>query len=364
MIPTVWLCGPPGVGKSVVGWALYQGLVADGVACAYVDIDQLGICYPEPLGDPGRHRLKAENLRAMAANVEAWGASRLVVSGVLDAVSGTEFGHLPRAAIVVCRLRADADVLTGRLGERPGADPPAASPDETARWEGSTLADVVVDTAGLGVAEVVAEVRRQLGRRPTAVGTADPPPAASALPAAGGGRAVFLCGPAGVGKSTVGFALFRRLLGSGRPAAYVDLDQIGFCSPAPLDHGLRAANLAALWHHFGVAGAGTVVVVGPVGSAAEAAVYDRALEPTPCSWFRLQAGDAELTARILTRGSGGSWPQPGDPWRGAPPERLLAAAAAATVEAGRLEESGPGRRVVTDGLAVEEIALSIWSHLG
>jgi uncharacterized protein YhfF len=30
-----------------------------------VDIDQLGMCYPEPASDPGRHRMKARNLGAV-----------------------------------------------------------------------------------------------------------------------------------------------------------------------------------------------------------------------------------------------------------------------------------------------------------
>ena len=43
-------------------------MAADRWACAYVDIDQLGICYPELRSDPGRYRLKERNLSAVAAN--------------------------------------------------------------------------------------------------------------------------------------------------------------------------------------------------------------------------------------------------------------------------------------------------------
>ena len=50
-IPVLWLCGPPGAGKSTVGWAIYSQLVQSGLQTAYVDIDQLGICYPAG-GDP------------------------------------------------------------------------------------------------------------------------------------------------------------------------------------------------------------------------------------------------------------------------------------------------------------------------
>jgi adenylylsulfate kinase-like enzyme len=73
-IPVLWLCGPPGVGKSTVGWAIYSQLVQSGLQTAYVDIDQLGICYPAPAADPGRYRMKARNLGGVVANFRAEGA--------------------------------------------------------------------------------------------------------------------------------------------------------------------------------------------------------------------------------------------------------------------------------------------------
>ncbi len=74
--------GPPGVGKSTIGWQVYRRMAADRWACAYVDIDQLGICYPELRSDPGRYRLKERNLSAVAANFADDGARGVVVSGV------------------------------------------------------------------------------------------------------------------------------------------------------------------------------------------------------------------------------------------------------------------------------------------
>ncbi|WP_267909897.1 hypothetical protein [Nucisporomicrobium flavum] len=38
-IPVLWLTGPPGVGKSAVGWEVYTRLLAAGVHAAYADID-------------------------------------------------------------------------------------------------------------------------------------------------------------------------------------------------------------------------------------------------------------------------------------------------------------------------------------
>src|SRR4051812_23524774 len=84
VIPVLWLCGPPGVGKTTVGWQLYADLVDEGVPVGYVDIDQLGMCFPEQPTDPDRHELKARNLGAVVAWFEAAGCECVVVSGVVD----------------------------------------------------------------------------------------------------------------------------------------------------------------------------------------------------------------------------------------------------------------------------------------
>ena len=82
LIPVLWLCGPPGIGKSTVGWEIFTQLAQAGIEAGYVDIDQLGMCYPEPASDTGRHRMKAQNLGA---------------------------------AITLCRLHAGAGELTRRI---------------------------------------------------------------------------------------------------------------------------------------------------------------------------------------------------------------------------------------------------------
>ena len=48
------------------------------------------------------------------------------------------------------------------------------------------------------------------------------------------GPVLWPCGVTGVGKSTVGYAVYRRAVSAGLMAAYVDLDQIGFRNHAPL----------------------------------------------------------------------------------------------------------------------------------
>src|SRR5215471_3813961 len=79
-IPVLWLCGPSGVGKTTVAWEIYTALAGAGTPAGYVDIDQLGICFPEPAGDRGRHRLQARNLNAVVGAFRAAGARCVVVS--------------------------------------------------------------------------------------------------------------------------------------------------------------------------------------------------------------------------------------------------------------------------------------------
>ncbi len=80
----MWLCGPSGVGKTTVAWQIYSVLRQSGVLVGFVDIDQLGICAPEQPDDPGRHRMKAQNLNRVIGNFATAGAQCVVVSWVVD----------------------------------------------------------------------------------------------------------------------------------------------------------------------------------------------------------------------------------------------------------------------------------------
>ncbi|MFK4183688.1 hypothetical protein ACI2L4_06665 [Streptomyces sparsogenes] len=388
----LWLCGPPGVGKTEVGWELFAQLRRAGVEAGYVDVDQLGICYPEPAADPGRHLLQARNVGAVLAGFRAAGARCVVVSGVVDPAHGVHAGLIPGAALTVCRLRAGHDELTRRFLGRAGSTVALADALRNAEaMDAGDIADGCVDTSGLAVAEVVGRVREETGgwpaltaaEEPSRDPSPDPSPLTSPAPSpdpypypcpdpgpapvpgpgpvsAADGSVLWVCGATGVGKSTVGFQLFRKALGDGRTAAYLDLDQIGFCGPAPADdpgnHRVKSRNLAALWRAYRAVGARCLTVVGRVEDESVLQAYTDALAPATVTLCRLHAGRAELTRRILSRGRGGSWPQPGDPLRGRPAERLLQAADAAVAEAAALERAALGIRVDTDGRTVEEVA--------
>jgi hypothetical protein len=131
-----------------------------------------------------------------------------------------------------------------------------------------------------------------------------------------GGQVALITGPAGVGKSTIGFRLYQRCLQAGLTAGYVDLGQIGLVRPAdagdPGHQRLRARNLAAIWRNYRAAGATHLVATGAIGSQADLGPYAREMQGAGVTLIRLRAGSDELRRRILSRGAGGSWPEPGD----------------------------------------------------
>jgi hypothetical protein len=152
------------------------------------------------------------------------------------------------------------------------------------------------------------------------------------------------------------------LRGNGLTAAYLDLDQVGFCWPAPAadpgNHRVKARNLAAIWANFRAAGAQCLVAVGPVEDAAAASAYAGALPAATMTLCRLQAGPGELIRRIMRRGQGdGSWSQPGDPLIGKASAELRRIAGEAAATADRAERGEPGElRVDTDGRTAAQVA--------
>lgn len=373
-IPVLWLCGPSGVGKTTVAWEIYSRLTQSGVDAAYVDIDQLGMCHPEPASDPGRHRLQAENLGAVVAGYQAAGARCVVVSGVVDPAHGVYVDKIPQAVLTVCRLRVERAELERRLVGRQGAAElvPEALREADAMGA-SDFTDVCIDTTGLSADEVAGLVRDRIGDWP-ALDHLDPStevaqPHGGTAATAADGQILWLCGVTGVGKSTIGFEVYLKTLRSGLAGAYVDLDQIGFCSPAPPDdprnHRLKARILPALWRTFRAAGAQCLTVVGPAEDQTAVERYIEALPAATVTVCRLHAGRDELTRRIRSRGQGGSWSQPGDPLNGRPAAYLLDVADQAATEAEALERSGLGDlRVGTDGQTAQEVAEAILAHVG
>ena len=376
-LPVLWICGPAGSGKTTAAWQLFTELTEAGVRAAFADTDQLGMCPSALPGDFEGARIKAQNLGSMIPNYRAAGVQCLIANGVIDPVAGVPVELLPDAAVTTCRLRAEPDEVVRRFTERNGPSDDVLQDirDEAAALEQSTFADACVETTRVRAHEVAGLIRAACSSWPGFSGelaAADFPAieaaAASGVRTRADGQVMLICGPAGVGKSTVGFQLFVSCLNAGLAASYVDLDQIGFVRPPhPGDadsHRLKARNLAAIWQNYQGAGATHLIATGPVNNATALQAYTAEI-PVALSLCRLRAGTDELTKRILSRGAGGSWPQPGDPLRGQPRQVLLESVARAAEQAQALDTAQFGGLVIdTDGRLPDEAAALIGLRAG
>ena len=163
-----------------------------------------------------------------------------------------------------------------------------------------------------------------------------------------------------MGKSTIGFRFYLRCLSAGLTTGYVDLSQIGFLRPcAEGDPGcqrLKARNLAAVWRNYRAAGVTHLVATGIIASQADLQLYAAELPGTDAALIRLQADSGELRRRIMSRGAGGSWPEPGDRLRGQPAEFLtwIADQAVQAAEARDRPDAGGAGGVDTTGRSPDE----------
>jgi hypothetical protein len=332
----LWVCGAPGAGKSAAAWALSDELAETGWPVAYVDIDQLGMLYPETDDDLGRHVLKADALSALAPGYEGVGADVLVVSGVVDARTGPA-------------LAADLDVTTCLLSpgavavrERVLARGCAAADAEDAVAEdlllrGASFVDHVVDSTGLSVADTVARLRPLVGGHGRPAPPRSPPPATgSDVPV------VVVTGPRAAGSSTIGFGLATRSWGASRRTGFVDLQQLGFLARegrVTTDVPLATGQLAAMHRLMAGRGAERLVVTAHL-DVRDHAVLRAALPAAPVTVLRLRADESTLGEHVRSRVRGGGPRLAGDDLLGSGQEHQDQVVAQALAEQEALDAAG------------------------
>lgn len=332
-----WLYGPPCVGKSATAWELYAHRL-EGRPRGYFDIDQLGICYPQPHDDAERRAMKYQAAGVLVHHLARAGARTIVVSGVLDPGSHDELTKaLGPVAVTFCRLRADPDVLRPRLQRRYGPQDVARALAEAGVCDELDTGHAVVESARSvrEVADHAAAVFQDAARvpSPTAVLAATAPAVVPPDRAGAPERAVLVCGATGVGKSTLAFGLAMQGWRTGRSCAFLDLQQIAFVEDVgpSSDDGASAtaAVVADLWQTYRSAGAVDLVLNGDVESAESVERYRQALGATPLLVVRLRAGREPLRRRATARSRGQGGPElAGDRLRG-----IDAAAVDAVVDA-------------------------------
>lgn len=113
---------------------------------------------------------------------------------------------------------------------------------------------------------------------------------------------LWLYGPPGVGKSATGFELYEQLVGRGERVAFVELDQIGMCMPAPVAQrsAAKTDNLLGMLDNFTAAGAHGVVVCGDIVETMSELLSRADERPLLC---RLRADDDVTVARLTIRES-------------------------------------------------------------
>ena len=313
----LWVCGAPAVGKSTAAWQLWQDLVEEDVPSAYVDIDQLGMLYPAPEGDEGRHQVKVAALAAVIANYRTFGSNVLVVSGVIDPARGADFARAAEgvATFSFCHLTVGEHVIRERLHERgwPGEAAEASVAEMQALGQ-ADFVDATIDTTGLVPTETAHALRRLLGPLEPMDGPGGPSAQgalAQTLPHELGhgdsvgmpGDVTVVCGPRAVGKSTVSWAMYMGQVAAGARTGYVDLQQVSFTHPHRLDDS-GGMTLAAIGTVFARRGAQALIANGNLEGPDAARAIRLASAPTHVRIVRLTADEPTYHHRVARRRAG------------------------------------------------------------
>jgi adenylylsulfate kinase len=122
-VPTLFITGTCGVGKSTIAAEINDALAEARIANAAIDLDAL--TWQWPSNSAFNSDLMFENLAALWPNYQAHGAQRLILARVLEdrAELARYRAAVPDAEIVVCHLVAPQSLRVDRLRARMPAGP-------------------------------------------------------------------------------------------------------------------------------------------------------------------------------------------------------------------------------------------------
>jgi hypothetical protein len=145
----LWICGTTGVGKSAVGWQIFEKVRPSGITAAFVDLEQIGFSRPIPDDNPDNQKIKAQNLATMWQTFHASGARCLIVVGPVnhpDAIQAYK-DALPETPLTLCRLHAGFEQLRHRINLRGQGLGPRLAGDELKGKPASILQQIAEKAA-------------------------------------------------------------------------------------------------------------------------------------------------------------------------------------------------------------------------
>jgi hypothetical protein len=159
-VPTIFITGPVGVGKTIVASDVSWLAEAAGIPHAGIDVDGITWMHPAP-----PEAMTHENVRSLWRSYQRAGATHLILAQVIYARAELDAfrGAVPGADMTVFRLRADLDTLLARVSERERGGPGRAIHSRQAeelfrQMEEARVEDHLVETAGRSPHEVAIEV--------------------------------------------------------------------------------------------------------------------------------------------------------------------------------------------------------------
>ena len=159
-VPTIFITGPVGVGKTIVSSDVSWLAEAAGIPHGGLDVDAVTRMHPAPPA-----RMAYENAGAVWDSYRNAGATHLILAQVLYSRADLDGfrAAVPGADITVFRLRADLPTLLARVAERErgglGEAVHGRQAEELFRqMEAARVEDHLVETAGRAPHEVAAEV--------------------------------------------------------------------------------------------------------------------------------------------------------------------------------------------------------------
>ncbi len=159
-VPTIFITGPVGVGKTIVASDVSWLADAAGIPHGGLDVDAVTWMHPDP--PPG---LGYDNTGAVWESYRRAGATHLILAQVIYSRAELDGFRdaVPGADITVFRLRADLETLLARVAQRErgglGEEIHGRQAERFFRqMEDARVEDHLVETAGRSAHEVATEI--------------------------------------------------------------------------------------------------------------------------------------------------------------------------------------------------------------